>query len=150
MNYQENLYSWIPVFALDAAKYIANKLIEEGRPITVLELNSFLYLIQLEWLRDYGERFLCDEFEARDTGPILQEVFYYYCGFGIMPITITATRVKDFHDIDTLIMKYSAMDKWALLDKVTNPHGAWAQTYCNGEGNRNVIPLELMRREANG
>ena len=73
--------------AMEIAKYIINKCTKEKHPISNLQLQKILYYIQKTFL-DCGDIAFFEDFEAWQFGPVVREVYNFYCGFGGMPITM--------------------------------------------------------------
>lgn len=140
--------------AIDLSKYIVVKCDNDRHPISNLQLQKFLYYIQKEFLKKgYGNAF-ADDIEAWQFGPVVPNVYYYFCGFGAMPITLfNQTYNSDCLTytpealtlINEIVEKKRELDPWDLVNETHKPNGAWAQTYNNGEGNHKVIPVELIK-----
>ena len=136
--------------AIDLSKYIVSKCIVDDCPISNLQLQEILFYIQEESLR-YGKIAFPDNIEAWSFGPVVPNVFYHYCGFGAMPISI----VKDTFMIepldaiftDQIIEEKRRLEPWNLIACSHRVNGAWAKTYNNGKGNRHIISPELIRKE---
>lgn len=73
--------------AIDIAKYIVQKFIDLGKPITHMKLQKLLYFSWMEYYKDYGEYLFKNEIYAWKFGPVIPEVYYKYSIFGGMPIT---------------------------------------------------------------
>lgn len=135
--------------ALQLAKYIVSKCVLENNPISNLQLQKILYYIQKDFLKRNTIAFM-DVIEAWQFGPVVPTVYYHFCGFGAMPITAKYDGIdikkEDAFYIDPIVQEKRDLYPWDLVADTHNPDGAWAQTYQNGEGNRKVIPLELIRR----
>lgn len=86
--------------AIDIAKYVVNKCTIEDYPISNLQLQKILYYIQKDFLKLDMEAF-SDEIEAWQFGPVVPEVYYYFCGFGSLPISLefSIDVCNDFKDI---------------------------------------------------
>lgn len=134
--------------ALDLSKYIVSKCIEDGEPISNLQLQKILYYIQKTFLQR-GLRAFPDEIEAWQFGPVVPNVYYYFCGFGAMSITNVNNTLSptgnDKKIIDSIIESKRILDPWEMVSETHKPEGAWAKIYREGSGNRNVIPTELIK-----
>lgn len=134
--------------AVNLAKYIVSKCMNENCPISNLQLQKILYYIQREYLRSDSIAFY-EPIEAWQFGPVVPGVYYHFCGSGAMPIAITYDNVdidsSDATIIDPLVNWKRSMEPWELVAETHKPGGAWAQTYCSGEGNRRVIPTSLIK-----
>lgn len=69
--------------ALDIANYIISKCVEEGYPVSNLQLQGILYIVQKTFL-NIGIRAFEDDFEAWQIGPVIRDVYNRYCGFGAL------------------------------------------------------------------
>lgn len=134
--------------ALDLSKYVISKCVEDGHPITNLQLQKILYYIQVYFLQHDDIAFL-DAIEAWQFGPVVPNVYYYYCGYGAMPIISTheifIVESKDKSIINSIVESKRDLDPWKLVEETHRKNGAWDQTYKNGSGNRKIIPTELIK-----
>ena len=138
--------------ALDLSKYIVSKCIKDGHPISNLQLQKILYYIQREFLgRD--EIAFFDDIEAWQFGPVVPNVYYYFSGFGAMPISIPSADYPSLLDdmdmgtVDRIVEEKRNLKPWAMVSETHRSGGAWAQTYKDGEGLRKVIPVDLIKEE---
>ena len=125
------------------------KCINDGKPISNLQLQKILYYIQRDFLRQ-GEAAFSDSIEAWQFGPVVPNVYYYYCGFGAMPISILekapALPEKDTMKINEIVEDKRTLFPWDLVNETHKPGGAWDQIYANGKGNHQEIPVDLIRK----
>ena len=135
--------------ALDLSKYIVSKCINDGHPITNLQLQKILYYIQKDFLRG-GERAFPEDIEAWKFGPVVPNVYYSYCGFGAMPISLSGAspliESRDADRINAIVEKKRDLYPWDLVGETHRPGGAWAKTFQEGQGNHKVIPTDLIRK----
>lgn len=134
--------------ALDVAKYVINKCTIEKHPISNLQLQKILYFLQKKYLVDKGRRLFEDDIEAWQFGPVVPEVYYQYCGFGSMAITMNYQIDMDTQDVielDTIIEEKREKNPWDLVEETHKVGKAWFEIYENGLGNRKKIPIELIR-----
>lgn len=144
--------------ALELAKYIVTKCINDDKPITNLYLQDILYKIQKEWLRNKSRAFY-DDFEAWRFGPVIPNVHYYFVGcFGVMPITtkypnITIDNPKAKAVIDAIIEKECIKPIWAISEENTKYSGAWKKVMHESTerpncttpiGYNRIIPIEYI------
>lgn len=139
--------------ALNLAKYIVNKCVEENYPITNLQLQKILYFIQRDYLREYDECAFEDSIEAWQFGPVVPEVYYEFCYYGAMPIEnqydcANDIDIKDFGLIDRIVKQKRILEPWDLVNETHKPGGAWSKTYNGGLGNRNIISIDLIRKDS--
>lgn len=134
--------------AMDLSRYIVSKCIDDGYPISNLQLQKILYYIQKDFLsRD--EIAFSDDIEAWQFGPVIPMVYYHYCGYGAMPITILCDNNSiddcDKQYVNQIVDSKRVLNPWDLVEETHKPNGAWAQVYRDGAGNHMVIPVELIK-----
>lgn len=135
--------------AVELSKYIVSKCVLDGCPISNLQLQKILYYIQKEYVNNNTLAF-SDEIEAWQFGPVVPNVYYHFCGFGAMPITITYNQAEtimscDKEIIDPIIESKRMLNPWDMVEETHKPGGAWDKIYKGGLGNRQVIPTELIK-----
>ncbi len=136
--------------AIDLSKYIVSKCIKDESPISNLQLQKILYYIQKDFLKEDRLAF-GDDIEAWQFGPVVPNVYYRYCGFGAMPITISmgeySINISDKKWIDSIIDAKRSVAPWDLVKETHKTGGAWDKVFSGGSGNRKVIPVELIKAE---
>lgn len=134
--------------AIDLSKYIITKCVLDGCPISNLQLQKILYYIQKEYIRNDKCAFP-DNIEAWRFGPVVRNVYYFFCGYGAMPITMTYQNCTICRDdeliINPIIEAKRKLDPWEMVEETHNPNGAWAKTYDNGLGNYSVISVGSIK-----
>lgn len=137
--------------ALEVAKYVVSKCTEEKRPISNLQLQKILYYIQRTYIKQ-GSRAFEDDIEAWQFGPVVPDVYYYFCGFGAMPITANYMDVQisqyDKGTINPIVEEKRKLKPWDLVEDTHRPGGAWDSIYRGGLGNKQVIPVSAILKEA--
>jgi Uncharacterized phage-associated protein len=135
--------------AIDLSKYIVSKCVRDNIPISNLQLQKILYYIQKEFLRDKGQVSFSDDIEAWQFGPVVPNVYYFFCGFGAMPISRMYDDISvsgiDLVKVDAIVEEKRILDPWVLVSDTHKPDGAWATIYKNGSGNHKVIPIPLIK-----
>lgn len=132
--------------AIELAKYIVTKCVKDGQPISNLQLQKILYYIQKDYL-NRDELAFPDDIEAWQFGPVVREVYYWFCSFEAMPITAVydvSISSDDIKRVDPIVEEKRIKGPWDLVQETHKPSGAWAQTFKNGSGNRTVIPIEVL------
>lgn len=134
--------------AIAVAKYIISRCAEDNEPVSNLQLQGILYIIQKTFLRA-GVPVFEDEFEAWQIGPVILKVYNSYCGFGASGIRLSFpdAQVPDElrKTIDILIRAKRQLAPWELAEETND--AAWKQTYSNGTGNHRCIPKNLIRQQ---
>ena len=114
--------------ALDLSKYIVSKCIEDGQPISNRQLQKILYYIQKDFLQR-DEIAFSDDIEAWQFGPVVPNVYYHYCGYGAMPISITKENFtilsSDASYIDKIVEEKRVLDPWDMVAETHKEDGAW-------------------------
>ena len=72
--------------AIDVARYVVQKCIDLGHPITNVQLQLLLAYIQPDW--DEGRLVFADNIERWDFGPCIPNVYYEYGNNGSLPIDV--------------------------------------------------------------
>lgn len=135
--------------ALDLAKYIVTKCVKEKRPISNLQLQKILYYIQKAFLKNGNTAFF-DDIQAWPFGPVVPNVYYYFCAYGAMPISFSFDNIpiEDYgvtEIINQIVEEKRELDPWEMVAETHKRGGAWEQIYQNGAGNHKLIPRELIR-----
>ena len=136
---------------LDVARYVVSKSIADKQPITNMELQNLLYLIQREFLRVKGKAAFRESIEAWQFGPVVLEAYYYFSGAGAMPITICNMEKNpkideaDMRMIDTQIEAARQKRPYEVSMNITRKGGAWDRTNRNGEGDKEIIPWDAIK-----
>lgn len=135
--------------ALDISKYIVTKCTNDSKAITNLQLQKILYYIQREYLKSDSRAF-DDPIEAWKFGPVVREVYYYFCGYGAMPIVANYDFMpapKDRGVIDSIVCAKRELDPWHLVEDTHKPDKAWALTFKDGDGDKRIIDIDLIRKK---
>lgn len=138
--------------ALNLSKYIVNKCVADNHPISNLQLQKILYYIQEDFVRR-GELAFSDDIEAWQFGPVVPNVYYYYCGNGSMPIQSEFVSydiaLADKERIDGIVRRKRRLKPWDLVADTHKVGSPWYRVFDSGKGNRCVIPIDLMKRRDN-
>lgn len=118
--------------ANEIAEYIIKKYNEMEFEITNLSLQSIMFLLQKEFIRKNKKELFTDKISAWNYGPIVENVYYDYSGFGASPICYLEilknsseleNEIKVF--IDDFISKFKNYDYLELHNLSKLPNGAW-------------------------
>lgn len=132
--------------ALDIAKYIINKCIALGRPVSNLQLQKILYYVQGEFMKNSnGEALFQDDIEAWQYGPVVRDVYYAFNNYSssdISDIQECDEQLTDYEKniVDPVIEQKSKLSAWELVQK-THSERPWKDTYNKGK----IITNEKMR-----
>jgi uncharacterized phage-associated protein len=134
--------------AITVAKYIVSKCMREKSPISNLQLQKLLYLVQKESLAINDEPIFVDEIEAWRFGPAVPNVFFHFSGFGAMPIVMeyVVDKIEDEDKslIDDVVAQKKMVYPWDYLNEICGDGGAWCRVWDGGAGERKVIPVEMI------
>lgn len=133
--------------AVDIAKYIINKCISLGRPISNLQLQKILYYVQGEYICKTGGEVLFNEnIEAWPYGPVIPEVYYEFNGYSSSNINVKQNfnniGIIEKNIIDPIIEEKSLLSAWKLVQQ-THQELPWKKTYV--QGTRKRINLDIMK-----
>lgn len=133
--------------AKEISKYIINKCTIDEEYISNLQLQKILFYIQEYYLKKEKRPLFIDEIYAWQFGPVVPEVYYEYCGYGAMPIYNeydTEIEDEDKGIIDGIVEDKRVMKPWQLVEETHKHNGAWDRVYNQGNGNKQVIPVEYI------
>lgn len=124
--------------ALEIAKYIVQKYVEEENAITNRMLQYALYLVQEKtWLR-YHHYAFSDDIEANKAGPVIPSVYNYYSvyGEGSLPKvteekqTLLFPWLKDI--ADNVLLEIQRTGAETIIKEMTAKGSPWENTYTKG------------------
>ena len=138
--------------AADLAGYIVRKAIDDGRPVTNLQLQAALYMVQ-EHFAGLGGRAFYDRIEAWGCGPVVPDVYHHYHGmYGDMPVYSCPSgsgtlqlSMEEKAAVDSIIREVTAIgfqDRYALI---IGEGSAWQKVYNGRTGFRKTIPLRIIK-----
>lgn len=134
--------------AMDLANYIVDKCIKDNAPITNLQLQRLLYFVQKDFLKR-GSPAFSDYIEAWEFGPVVPNVYFYFCGFGATPISISRDSVpnltSDKNIIDSIVEAKRDLDSWVTAKETNKITGAWSKVFNDGKGSQHIIPVDLIK-----
>lgn len=134
--------------AIELAKYIVSKCIDDDKPISNLQLQKILFYIQKDFIKR-GKLAFPDDIEAWQFGSVVPDVYYLYCGHGATPIFYkyeeTNVELNDKNRIDSIIEDKRELNPWEMVQETHKSGGAWDIIYKDGQGNRNIIPTDLIK-----
>ena len=135
--------------ATDLARYIVNKCIADGKPISNFTLQKILYLVQLAVIKETGDLAFYDDIEAWKFGPVVPLAYYDMCGNGAMTI-LTPYKLKEEPTgpvkviTDRIVDEKRDMEPFALKEEIEATGSPWKRVYNDGKGNKEIIPLAMM------
>ena len=134
---------------LELAKYIVVKCIQDKYLISNLQLQKILYYIQREFLQRFDRPAFTENIEAWPFGPVVPDVYYYFCGAGAMRIGVCDEPEEEILSmpeeyrrvIDSIIESKRELNPWDMVSETHKSGGAWDSVYRGGYGNRSTIPI---------
>ena len=72
--------------ALNIAKYVVEVAYQQCKPISNLKLQGILYFLWNEYYKETGKYLFYENFYAWSIGPVVPEVYYFYCTWAGTPI----------------------------------------------------------------
>lgn len=134
--------------AMDIARYIVNKCVEDNRPVSNLQLQKILYYVQINFMRLLSEPAFDDEIEAWQYGPVVPEVYYEFADCGGTDIYRTYPSAQNLFRnnnekqiVDKVITLCLRLNPWELVERTHRPNTPWARVY---KGFPDVIPNEYL------
>lgn len=133
---------------IQLSKHIVTKCAKDNCHISNLYLQKILYYIQRNFIKRKKIAFRND-FEAWQFGPVIPSVYYYFCGFGAMPIIAKyeydITSIEDREIIDAIVEAKRLLKPWHLVADTHNKNGAWEIAFRNGRNS--LISKELIKQD---
>lgn len=124
--------------ALEIARYIINRCIDLGHPISNLQLQKILYYVQGAYIKSTGGDVLfTDTMEAWQYGPVVPDVYYNYNSYSSSCIMEKQDDVDlkafEIEIIDPVIIEKSKCSAWSLVEK-THSEEPWINAYNRYSG----------------
>lgn len=139
---------------LEVSRHIINYSNRMRYGVSNLKLQKLLYFVQAYFLAftESGTPCFKEKIEAWQFGPVVPNVYYYFCGYGAMKIMNYydedfSLNYENRQIIDKIIIEKRNMDPWQLVEETYRAGGAWDKTYKKGFGNREVISIALIKQE---
>lgn len=133
--------------AMQIAQYVIDKCTIEEYAISNLQLQKILFYLQKAALnKSINNPIFCEDFVAWQFGPVIEEVYYNYCGFGSMPIRRKYETVIDNVTkmmIDPIIEMKRILNPWDMVTETHKKGGAWDYVYYN-VGNGGMITKTMI------
>lgn len=143
------------ITAIELSKYVVSKCMQYNTPISNLQLQKILYYIQYEVLKKTDDIAFPDSIEAWQFGPVIPNIYYYFCGFGARKIntafleneydSVVNSEIKEI--FDRVIKEKSKLYPWDMVIETHKKNGAWDLTYNSGKGFKEIISIECIKKE---
>lgn len=134
--------------AYEIACFTINKCIDDKEPISNIQLQRILFLLQKAFIKERGEVLFDDDFAAWKYGPVVESVYrkfsinggdriYRRVDIAYIPLSIQKI-------INPVIEKTATMYPWDITGMCREKNGAWYVTYNDGENFGDIINKELI------
>ena len=136
--------------ALDIAKYVVTAAYRQGTPVSNLKLQGILYFLWNEYYRETGKCLFRENFCAWRIGPVVPEVYYFYCpwaGTPIFPLPTNEPEISSrpvFGWVSEKLDKCPSYPPQYFLRYGQNEIPAWHTVWNNGNGSRKEISWNLL------
>ncbi|MCL6264380.1 type II toxin-antitoxin system antitoxin SocA domain-containing protein [Craterilacuibacter sp. RT1T] len=111
------------------ARHVANSLIykakNEGSQLTHMKLQKLLFFLNGWNLAVYGRELFDESFEAWPYGPVIENIYHEFKGYGKSPISY-APEPSDENTHRALMVRFSDSDFWKLLDVVWGKYSPYS------------------------
>lgn len=139
-NKGESRMNTIPAATL--SQYICIYLQEHNTRITNMQLQKLLYILQVEFLKHYGQPIFDDPIDAWSFGPGVTDIYYKYCHFGgsyiwmhneKKPDLTTVLTPEQLSRVNDLVTKYAPRE-WpendTTYDDLFDKNSLWSRIHA--------------------
>lgn len=133
------------------SKYVLAYCVERGKPINNFKLQEILYLLWSDYYKKTKKELFSETFCAWKIGPVVPEIYYEFCQYGALTISLrfdVSIDAPDSNIINEIIEHYLPKKIYELVTLSCHPKSPWAIVYQNGAGFRRPIPASLIKKEA--
>ena len=114
-----------------------------------MQLQKILYYTQRFFLQYKKKALFVDEIEAWPFGPVVREVYDYFCGFGSVAIFYlqiggSSISEEDSEFINKIIDEKRKLNPWEMVSDTHQKGKAWDLVYRDGYGYKEIIPKRLI------
>lgn len=135
-----------------AAKHLCET---SGWTLTNLKLQKLLYLADMNYAGQTGQRLINEDFEAWDYGPVLPSVYHACKPFGSKPVpnvfwgvgSITGTNEAAWLDLAWTSLKDQTPGQ--LVENTHWNRGAWAKRYAPGAKGVKILTGDMIEEYRN-
>ena len=132
----------------DIAKYVIDYCAKAKSPVTNLKLQGLLYFLWVEYYKLTKSYLYKEELKAWPFGPAADDVYYYYCPYGGMPIDdeeyIIVLHPDDKKIIDAILTQYKDITTGKLIEMTHEAGSPWDVIYNMGSGREKKIPFDII------
>lgn len=138
------------MLATDLANYILKN---AGKRLSNLELQKYIYLIEIEYIKKFDKHLIDDDFVAWIYGPIVEEVYWKFRHYGANSITIPNDEIYNNLNDDEIKLIQNTIENlntqiyWKLVERTNTGNTAWCKTIAE-KGKKAVIDKKYIFDEA--
>lgn len=131
----------------DAAAHLART---SGFQVSNLHIQKMLYLADLRFLQQQGERLLSEDFEAWDYGPVVPSLYHFLKAFGSKPVPNVFWSAPDLSAraegevLSAAWAELRALTPGQLVGATHAPGGAWALRYRPGVRGSKIFTADML------
>ena len=135
--------------ANNIAGYVVSRCIDDGHPISNLQLQKILYFSQVGFYAKFKRPRCDDDFEAWQYGPVIRDVYRRYFMWGGSKIRECFDSVPAVTGAEAGIAYEIAKSKrdlypWDLVNETHSKGSPWDLVFNGGCGDGDVIPKNLI------
>lgn len=139
----------MPYKALEIAKYIITYCQVNDFRISNLKLQKLLYYTWIGFYKVTEKALFDDEICAWQFGPVVPEVYYEFCSYAGISISLPYECNADLSEyekgiLDNTLSEFANLSASVLVERTHSKGKPWDVIYENGAGNRSVIPFALI------
>lgn len=121
----------------DVARFIVQKYIDDGNPVTNMKLQKMLYYAWVDYYREFKEHLFRDDICAWKYGPVVPKVYREYRIYAGMPILQTKEPAPIDDDTSRFLTEFADRHRdftASQLVNLTHREGyPWKMVYKEGE-----------------
>lgn len=137
--------------ATNVAKLIVDYANQQNKPITNLHLQKILYFTWIDYYIANNEHLFEDNFEAWRLGPVVRIVYNQYSIYGASDIPSSGDNGKSAVNLSPelrrIVDNYLGLSASSLVNKSHIKHGAWETIFDGGNGDKSVIPFDIIEKK---
>lgn len=132
------------------AHYMVDKCTRDDVPVSNLQLQGILYIMQLVRLGTCGMPLFDEEFHALPFGPVVMSVYHEYLRYGGRAITLRYDNALDGADgaltnwIDEGICALRTRSPYDIASVTRSDVSAWKKVWFHGDGCGMPITIDMM------
>lgn len=139
----------------ELAHYIVDRCTRDDVPVSNIQLQGMLYVMQLVRLKGHGEPLFDDEFHALPFGPAVTSVYHEYLRYGGRPIVLRYDSALDGVDgalfgwVDEGIRVLQTKSPYDIASVTRSNVSAWRNVWRHGNGCGMPITVDAVSKHAN-